>query len=111
MSGKTLLPEPNYKRYYRVIESPVQLLEYIKEGCEIKQVGQGGLFETTPEYYLIDKDHKWDCQVYPKHVLALEALELIEVDVASEQYSVSDETTELYWMSKASETFNSLVQN
>lgn len=91
------LPKPELKPFSKYVASPKQLMAYLKLGCEVKQVGQNHIPGTNdhPLYYLIAPDLQWEVELLPKHVQALEALELIEVDCSVDNYWISKQSFEI----------------
>lgn len=91
-----MLKKPDCHPYTNTVASPKQILAYIKQGCEIKQVGDNPRFlndsKPIPKYYLLAPNQQWEYELEPKHVQALETLELITVDCCGGNY----------WVSKAS---------
>lgn len=91
-----MLQKPECRPYTNTVSSPKQILAYLKQGCEIKQVGQSPRFlndgKPLPKYYLLAPNLQWEFELDPKHVQALETLELITVDCCGGNY----------WLSKAS---------
>ena len=91
-----MLQKPECRPYTNTVASPKQILAYLKQGCEIKQVGQNRRFindcTPMPKYFLIAPNLQWEFELDSKHVQALETLELIQVDCCGGNY----------WLSKAS---------
>lgn len=67
---------------YGYIESPKEILAYLKARCEIKQIGRNKqcIDGKTPEYWLIAPAMAWEIRLHEIHVRAMETLELINVD-------------------------------
>ncbi|WP_305910560.1 hypothetical protein Q9L42_020595 (plasmid) [Methylomarinum sp. Ch1-1] len=75
------LAKPNTK--YGYIESPKEIIAYLKAGCEIKQIGfnKTHIEGPTPAYWLKPPGVlTWEVRLHEVHVRALETLELITVD-------------------------------
>lgn len=90
-----MLPIPDTKGWQNTVAYPKQLLAYLKAGCEIKQVGENRRYlndgKPDPKYYLIAPNLQWEFELEPRHVQALETLELISVDCCGGNYWISKE--------------------
>lgn len=77
------LVKPELKDGY--VKSPKMLLAYLKEGCELRQIGKNRQLTTDkyPEYYLVVPGQAWTVRVHPAHAESLEALDLVSVENCS----------------------------
>ncbi len=74
-----ILKQPATK--YGYIESPKDILAYLKSGCEIKQIRRDKRFpDDLVEYWLVAPGMSWQYRLHEVHVKALETLELVIVD-------------------------------
>lgn len=77
------LVKPELKDGY--VSSPKVLLAYLKEVCELRQVGKSWrtTADKTPDYYLVVPGQAWEVRVHPSQAQALETLNLVSIDSSS----------------------------
>lgn len=87
-----MLKKPECRPWTNTVASPKQILSYLKQGCEIKQIGDNPRIsdgKPLPKYYLLSPHQQWEFELDREHVLALEKLELITVDCCGGNYWIS----------------------
>lgn len=105
LTVQNLMPKPSCRAYTDEIESPKELLAYLKMGCELKQIGCNALpgDKRQPIYRLTAPFQQWEVGVASCHAVALETLGLVEVDCCGGNYWISKGNFELPVIAKTAQ--------